>query len=168
MARKPRPRKRKAAKVPFLPKGYHTVTPYLACKDAAGAINFYKKAFGAKELMRMPAPGGKVGHAEVEISGSRVMLADEYPDMDFLSPQTRGGTAVHMHVYVKNVDAAFTRALQAGAKQLREVKDQFYGDRSGSLQDPFGHVWHLATHKEELSRAELRKRALKATQEAGG
>jgi len=164
-------RRKKAAprkKVHFIPKGYHSVTPYLACKDAARAIDFYKQAFGAAEMMRMPAPGGKIGHAEVKISDSRVMLTDEYPEMDFLGPLARGGTTVHIHVYVKDVDAMVERAVAAGAKLIREVKDQFYGDRSGSLQDPFGHIWHLATHKEELSKAEMRKRAEKAMKERGG
>jgi len=145
-----------------MPAGYHSLTPYLACRDAARAIDFYKQAFGAAELMRMPAPGGKIGHAEVRIGDSRFMLTDEYPEMDFLSPQTRGGTTVHLHVYVKDVDAMIARAVAAGAKLVREVKDQFYGDRSGSLQDPFGHVWHIATHKEDLSKAQLRKRAEQA------
>jgi PhnB protein len=166
MARK-RPAARKAKlkarkKVSFIPRGYHSVTPYLACKDAAGAIEFYRKAFGAAEVMRMPAPGGKIGHAEIRIGDSRVMLTDEYPEMDFLSPQTRGGTTVHIHVYVRGVDAMVERAVAAGAKLLREVKDQFYGDRSGSLQDPFGHVWHLATHVRDLSPAALRKGAEQA------
>jgi PhnB protein len=152
----------KRSKVPFMPKGYHTVTPYLACRDAARAIEFYKQAFGAAEVMRMAAPGGKIRHAEVKLGDSRLMLTDEYPEMDFLGPQARGGTTVHLHVYVKHVDAMVERAVAAGAKLIREVKDQFYGDRSGSLQDPFGHVWHLATHKEELSKAELRRRAEKA------
>jgi PhnB protein len=158
MRKKPASRK----KPPFMPKGYHSVTPYLACNDAARAIEFYKQAFGAAEVMRMPAPGGKIGHAEVKIGDSRIMLTDEYPEMDFLGPLARGGTTVHIHVYVKDVDAMAERAVAAGAKLIREVKDQFYGDRSGSLQDPFGHIWHLATHKEALSTAEMRKRAQKA------
>ncbi|HZM35941.1 MAG TPA: VOC family protein [Burkholderiales bacterium] len=149
-------------KVSFVPKGYHTVTPYLACAGAAAAIDFYKKAFGAKEIMRMPAPGGKVGHAEVEIAGSRVMLADEHPELDFLGPRSRGGSAVHIHVYVTDVDALVERALAAGAKLVREVQDQFYGDRTGSLEDPFGHVWHFATHQEDLTPAQMKKRAAQA------
>jgi PhnB protein len=148
--------------VPFMPAGYHTVTPYLACGDAAGAIEFYKKAFGAAEVMRMPAPGGKIGHAEVKIGDSRVMLTDEYAEMNFLSPRSRGGTTVHLHLYIKDVDAMMQRAVAAGAKVVREVKDQFYGDRTGSLEDPYGHVWHLATHKEDLSMAQMRKRGEKA------
>lgn len=156
------------AKVSYIPAGYHSVTPYLCCREAARAIEFYGKALGAVELMRMPGPEGRIGHAELRIGDSRVMLADEYPDMDFLSPQARGGTAVHLHVYVKDVDAMVERAVGAGARLVREVKDQFYGDRSGSIADPFGHVWHFATHKEELSRAELRKRAANAMNETGG
>jgi PhnB protein len=151
-------------KVHFIPKGYHAVTPYLACAGAAQAIAFYKKAFGAAELMRMPGPGGKVGHAEVKISDARIMLADEHPDIDFLGPQARGGTPVHIHVYVKNVDATMKRAVAAGATLLRPVEDKFYGDRTGTVQDPFGHVWHLSTHIEDLSAAELRRRAKKAAQ----
>jgi PhnB protein len=154
----------KRKKVHFIPKGYQAVTPYLACAGAAQAIAFYKKAFGAAELMRLPAPGGKVGHAEVKISDARVMLADEYPDIDFLGPQARGGSPVHLHVYVKNVDATMKRAVGAGAKLLRPVEDKFYGDRTGTVQDPFGHVWHLSTHVEDLSMAELRKRAKQAAQ----
>jgi PhnB protein len=151
-------------KLHFIPKGYHAVTPYLACAGAAQAIAFYKKAFGAAELMRMPGPGGKVGHAEVKISDARIMLADEHPDIDFLGPQARGGTPVHIHVYVKNVDATMKRAVAAGATLLRPVEDKFYGDRTGTVQDPFGHVWHLSTHIEDLSAAELRRRAKKAAQ----
>lgn len=157
----------KRKKVHFIPKGYHAVTPYLACAGAARAIAFYKKAFGATEVMRMPAPGGKVGHAEVKISGARIMLADEYPDMAFLGPRARGGTPVHIHVYVKNVDAMMKRAVAAGAKLVREVSDQFYGDRSGSVEDPFGHVWHLATHVRDVSMAELRKGAAQKVRESG-
>ena len=112
----------------------------------------------------MPGPGGKVGHAEMKISDARIMLADEYPDMDFLGPQARGGSPVHLHVYVKNVDATMQRAVAAGAKLLRPVEDKFYGDRTGTVQDPFGHVWHLSTHIEDISAAELRRRAKKAAQ----
>jgi len=166
MKKKTSPAKRKKAN--FIPAGYHTVTPYLACGDAASAIEFYKKAFGATEVMRMPGPGGKIGHAEVKIGDSRVMLTDEYAEMNFVGPLSRGGTTVHIHLYVKDVDAAVARALAAGAKLLREVNDQFYGDRTGALADPFGHVWHLATHKEDVSMAELKKRAGKRVEEMGG
>jgi PhnB protein len=171
MAKKRPARKAKSKvqkkKIPFIPKGYHSVTPYLACKGAAGAIDFYKQAFGAAEVMRMPGPGGSIGHAEIRIGDSRVMLTDEYPDMDFLSPQTRGGTTVHIHVYVRDVDGMVERAVAAGAKRLRPVEDQFYGDRTGSVQDPFGHVWHLATHKKDVSMAQLRKGAEQKVKEMG-
>lgn len=150
---------KKRTKVRPIPKGHHTVTPYLACKGAAEAIAFYKKAFGAKEIMRMPGPGGGVGHAEMQIGDSRIMLADEYPDMDFLAPSSRGGSAVHIHLYVPNVDKMFQRAVAAGAKVLRPVDEQFYGDRIGTLEDAWGHVWHLATHVRDVSMAQLRKAA---------
>jgi PhnB protein len=169
MAKKRPVRKaRKARKVHFIPKGYHAVTPYLACKGAAQAIDFYKHAFGAKEVMRMPGPDGAIGHAEIGIGDSRVMLTDEYPAMDFLGPQTRGGTTVHLHVYVRDVDAMVQRAVAAGAKLVRPVEDKFYGDRSGSLQDPFGHIWHVATHKKDVSLAQLRKGAAQRAKELEG
>jgi PhnB protein len=158
----------KTKKVSFTPAGYHSVTPYLACGDAARAIDFYKAAFGATEVMRMPGPGGRIGHAEVKIGDSRVMLTDEYAEMNFVGPLSRGGTTVHLHVYVKDVDAMMQRAVAAGGKLVREIKDQFYGDRTGALEDPFGHVWHLATHKKDVSMAELRKGAEKRVKEAGG
>jgi len=152
----------KRKKVKPVPAGYHAVTPYLSVRGAAEAIDFYKKALGAKELMRMPGPGGKIGHAEIQIGDSRVMLADEHPEMNFTGPQSYGGTSVHLHVYLPNVDAQVAKALKAGAKLVRPVKDQFYGDRLGTIEDPFGHVWHLATHLEDLSKAEMKKRAAKA------
>jgi PhnB protein len=164
------PRKRaakKKSKVNYIPSGYHEVTPYLSIRGAARALEFYKQAFGAVEVMRMPGPEGKLGHAEIKIGSSRVMLSDEYPEMQFMGPETRGGTTVHLHVYVRDVDAMTERAVGAGAKLIRPVEDKFYGDRTGSVQDPFGHVWHLATHKEDLSMAELKKRAARAAKEAG-
>ena len=151
------------AKVNPIPEGYHTTTPYLCVDGAADAIEFYKKAFGAKELMRMPAPGDKVGHAELQIGDSRVMLADEFPEMGFLSPRTIGGSPVMMHLYVEDVDATVPRAVAAGAKVTREVADQFYGDRGGQIEDPFGHKWYVSTHKEDLTPEEIRKRAAKTT-----
>ena len=154
---------KKRAKVKPVPAGYPAVTAYLACGDAAAAIDFYKKAFGAKELMRMPGPAGKIGHAEVRIGDSRVMLADEYPDIDFLGPLKRGGSAVHLHVYVPNVDKVVERAVAAGGKVLQPIQDKFYGDRTGSVQDPFGHVWHIATHVEDVPPRELKKRAAEAS-----
>jgi PhnB protein len=145
-----------------IPPGYHTVTPYLACGDGDAAIEFYKKAFGAIEKVRMPGPDGKVAHAEVAIGDSRIMLTGEYAAMGFLSPASRGGTTVHIHLYVKDTDALTERAVKAGAKLLRKVEDQFYGDRMGTVQDPFGHVWHLATHIEDVSPKELKQRAEKS------
>jgi PhnB protein len=159
---------KKARKVQPIPAGYHAVTPYLSIRGAAQAIEFYKKAFGAAEVMRMPGSEGKLGHAEIRIGDSRIMLSDEYPQMAFMGPQTRGGSTVHIHLYVRNVDATTERAVAAGAKLIRPIEDKFYGDRTGSIEDPFGHVWHLATHKEDLSRAELRRRAAKAAKEMGG
>ena len=145
-----------------IPDGYHAITPYLAIKGAAQAIEFYKKAFGASEVMRFPQPDGRVGHAEIKIGDSRVMLADEFPEMDFLSPHARGGSAVHLHVYVEDVDGVFKQAVAAGAREVRPVQDQFYGDRLGTVADPYGHVWHVSTHKEDLSMEELQKRAAAA------
>jgi PhnB protein len=129
-------------------------------KGAAGAIAFYKKAFGAKEVMRMPGPGGTIGHAEIQIGDSRIMLADEFPEMNFRSPRTGGGTSVNIHLYVPDVDRVVKKAIAAGAKPLRPVADQFYGDRTGSLEDPFGHVWHVATHVEDIPMKDLKKRAV--------
>jgi PhnB protein len=156
-----------AGRVKSIPEGYHSITPYLAVDGAAAAIAFYKAAFGATEVMRMAAPGGKVGHAEVEIGGSRIMLADEHPDMGFRSPKAIGGSPVSLHLYVEDVDAVTRQAVAAGAKERRPVRDQFYGDRSGTLEDPFGHVWHIATHKEDLSPDELKRRAEGAMKQDG-
>ena len=142
-----------------IPKGYHAVTPYLSVKGAAGAIAFYKKAFGAKEIMRMPGPKGTIGHAEIQVGDSRIMLADEFPEMNFRSPRSVGGTPVNIHLYVPDADKVAKKAVAAGAKMLRPAADQFYGDRSGSLEDPFGHVWHIATHVKDVSMKELKKRA---------
>ena len=142
-----------------IPDGYHTVTPYLVMRDAARAIDFYKRALGATEMFRFDTPDDKIGHAEIKVGNSVIMLADEMPDMGYRGPQTLGGTAVSLMVYVENVDQHFRRALDAGAKVKQEVKDQFYGDRSGTLEDPFGHVWTIATHVEDVSQDELMKRA---------
>lgn len=148
-----------ASKVKPIPDGHHTVTPYLILSNAAKGIEFYKSAFGATELMRITAPGGKVGHAELQLGDSRIMLADEYPQMGARSPQTIGGTPVTLAVYVEDVDAVAKRALAAGAKVLKPVQDQFYGDRSGTFTDPFGHQWTIATHKEDVSPQEIERRA---------
>ena len=147
------------AKVKSIPEGYHTIIPYLSIKGAAAAIEFYKKAFGATESMRLARPDGRIGHAELQLGDSRVMLADEFPEMDFRSPLSMGGSPVHMHMYVDNVDTIVGRAVAAGAKVIRPVQDQFYGDRTGTVADPYGHVWHVATHTEDVSPDEIRKRA---------
>ena len=144
-----------------IPAGYHNVTPYLIVRNAAAAIDFYKKAFNAVELMRFPGPGGKIMHAEVKIGDSAVMLADEMPDEGYVGPQTLGGVGVSMMLYVEDVDKQFAQAVSAGATAKRPVADQFYGDRLGTLVDPFGHVWSIATHKEDLSMDEINKRMQK-------
>jgi PhnB protein len=152
-------------KVNLIPAGYHSVTPYLAIKGASDAIEFYKKAFGAVEVLRMPGPGDTIGHAEVKIGDSRVMLADEFPDLNFFSPNHFKGSSIHIHLYVEDVDSVFNRALKAGAREVRPLRDEFYGDRTGSLEDPFGHVWHVASHVKDLSMEEITKAAAKI---AGG
>jgi PhnB protein len=144
-----------------IPDNYPRVTPYLAIDGAAAAIEFYKKAFGATERMRFDAPGGKISHAEVEIEGGLIMLADEFAEMGFRSPQTIGGSPVTVHIYVSDVDALSERAGAAGATITRPPTNQFYGDRSCQLQDPFGHTWSFATHVEDVSPEEMQKRAAK-------
>ena len=144
-----------------IPEGHHAVTPYLCVQEAAKAIEFYKAAFGATEVMRAPGPGGKIGHAEISIGDSRIMMADEHPQMEFKGPLSYGGSPVHIHLYVEDVDATVARATAAGAKVTRPVADQFYGDRNGSIEDPFGHHWHVSTHKEDLTPEEIAKRAPK-------
>ena len=145
-----------------MPEGYHTVTPYLIVHDAAGAIDFYKKAFGATELFRMSGPGGKIGHAEVKIGDSPVMLADEHPEMGARSPGSIGGSPVSMLVYVEDVDTFFARAVAAGAKVVRPITNMFYGDRTGGLEDPYGYQWYISTHIEDVSMEELQRRAASA------
>jgi PhnB protein len=145
--------------VKTIPEGYHSVTPYLIISGAGEAIDYYKKAFGATELLRMPAPGGKIGHAEIKIGDSPIMLADEFSEMGYKSPKTLGGSPVSLMIYVADVDTVFDQAIATGGKVQRPVKDQFYGDRSGTLEDPFGHVWHVATHKEDVSAEEMERRA---------
>ena len=130
--------------VKAIPDGYQSITPYLIVKGADRGIDFYKKVFGARQRMRMDGPNGTVGHAEIEIDGSVIMLADEFPDMGYRSPQSIGATPVSLHLYVKDVDDCFNRAVAAGAKSMRPVEDQFYGDRSGTVEDPFGHVWTIS------------------------
>lgn len=141
-----------------IPEGFHAVTPYLFIKGAASAIEFYKRAFGAKELLRLADPTGRIGHAEIKIGDSPIMLADEFPEMGVVGPQTLGGSPMCLAVYVEDVDARYQQALAAGAKELRPVKDQFYGDRSGTVVDPYGHIWTLATHKEDVPPAEIERR----------
>ena len=136
---------------------------YLIIKDAAQAIEFHKKAFGATEVMRFAQPDGKIGHAEIKIGDSHIMLADEFPEMGARSPQSLGGSPVSILLHVEDVDAQAKRAVAAGAKVLRPVKDQFYGDRSGSFEDPFGHQWHIATHVEDVAPDEMHKRAAAAS-----
>ena len=145
-------------KVNPIPADYAGITPYLSVKGAAAAIEFYKKAFGAIELMRLPGPDETLGHAEIKIGDALVMLADEYPDYGNLSPKTLGGSSVRLHMYVEDVDAFFEKAVAAGAKVLIPVADQFYGDRSGRLEDPFGHVWLVSTHVEDVTPEECDRR----------
>jgi PhnB protein len=142
-----------------VPEGYRTATPYLIVKGAAEAIEFYKRAFGATEMLRMADPQGKVGHAEIRIGDSVIMLADEHPGMGYRGPHTLGGSSVSILLYLEDVDDVFERAVQAGGKVLRPVADQFYGDRSGTLEDPFGHVWTVATHVEDVAPEEMKRRA---------
>jgi PhnB protein len=148
-----------SGKVKAIPEGYEGATPYLIIKGAANALEFYKKAFDAAEIMRIPAPGGTVGHAEIKIGNAIIMLADEFPEMNHRSPQSFGGTPVSILVYVQDVDAFVKRAVAAGAKALTPVENKFYGDRSGSLEDPFGHQWHFSTHVEDVPPDEMAKRA---------
>ena len=140
-----------------IPDGYHSVTPYLVIGGAAKAIDFYRQAFGAEEAFRMPM-GDKVGHAEIRIGDSVVMLSDEWPDMGVVGPKTRGGTTVSLMIYVNDVDSAYKRAIDAGAQAERPVENQFYGDRAGTLVDPFGHRWTLSTHVEDVSPEEMSRR----------
>jgi PhnB protein len=141
-----------------IPEGYHSVTPYLIIKGAAAALEFYKTAFGATELFRMDQPDGKIGHAEIKIGDSPIMLSDEYLEMNHAGPKTLGGSPVSIMLYVEDVDAVFNRAISAGAEQQVPLVDKFYGDRTGSVVDPFGHVWHIATHKKDVALDEMEKR----------
>jgi PhnB protein len=155
------PAKRRA-KVPPIPKGYHVITPSIVVRGAAQAIEFYKKAFGAKELSRMDGPAGKVLHAEIKIGDSIVMLGDEFPDMGASSPQSIGGTSSSLMIYTRDVDALFSQAVAAGAQASMPVTDMFWGDRYGKVTDPFGHQWQLATHKENVTPREMARRAAAA------
>ena len=153
-----------ADRVKPIPDGYNGVTPYLIVDGAARAIEFYKQAFGATETFRMERPDGRVGHAEIKIGDSHVMLADEHPEMGARGPQSIGGSPISLVLYVEDVDATVNRAVEAGAKLTRPVANQFYGDRTGGLEDPFGHAWYVATHVEDLAPEEMQKRAAAAHQ----
>ena len=141
-----------------VPEGYHAATPYLIIDGAAKALDFYKRIFGATERMRMPAPGGKVGHAEISIGDSVIMLADEHPDIGARSPRAFGGSGVGIMLYVEDVDATVKAAVAGGAKLVQPVEDKFYGDRTGTIEDPFGHIWHVGTHKEDVPEDEMKRR----------
>jgi PhnB protein len=149
-----------------IPEGYHSATPYLIVKGAAEAIDFYKRALGATELLRMADPKGGIAHAEIKIGDSVIMLADEHPDMGYRGPRSLGGSAVSIMLYVADVDGTFERAVKAGAKAQRPVGNQFYGDRSGTLEDPFGHIWTISTHVEDVAPEELKRRAAAAFKSA--
>jgi PhnB protein len=151
-----------------IPDGYHAVCPYLIVADGAAAIIFYKNVFGAVERMRLPGPDGRVGHAELEIGDSLIMLADEHPAAGIRSPKSIGGSPVSLHLYVANVDAVFARAIAAGARETRPLANQFYGDRLGTIEDPFGHVWHISTHIEDVPPDELDRRAAAIAGQSGG
>ena len=142
-----------------VPEGYHTATPYLCVNGAAAAIDFYRKAFGATEVFRIGAPGGRIGHAEIRIGDSRIMISDEFPELRWFAPQAAVGSPVMIHLYVEDVDETARRAVAAGAKEITPVADQFYGDRGGKFADPWGHLWYLATHKEDVPPEELERRA---------
>jgi PhnB protein len=141
-----------------IPAGHRTVTPYLAVKNGTRALEFYKKAFGATELSRLMMPDGRLGHAEIRVGDSIIMLSDEFPEYGGKAPDTLGGSPVSLHLYVPDVDAFFQKALAAGAQERKPVMDQFYGDRAGQLQDPFGHLWWVATHKEDVAPEEMQRR----------
>ena len=148
-----------STKVQPIPKGYEGATPYLIIKGAANALDFYKKGFGATEIMRIPASGGTVGHAEIKIGEAIIMLADEFHALNHRSPQSLGGTPVSIMIYVEDVDTFVKRAIAAGAKVNQAVENKFYGDRTGCLEDPFGHQWHFSTHVEDVPPDEMTKRA---------
>ena len=150
-----------AGSVKPIPEGYHSVTPYLCIKGASEAIEFYKSAFDATELLRIPSPDGSIGHAEIQIGDSRIMIPDESPKMDFRSPATIGWTPVHVYIYVEDADRIFAQANAAGATAMMPLEDQFWGDRTGTLVDPFGHRWYVSTHKEDLTEEEIGARAAK-------
>jgi PhnB protein len=145
-----------------IPEGYHAVTPYLFVHDGAAALAFYARAFGARERLRLAQAGGKIGHAEMDLGGSVIMLADEHPEMGALSPKTLGGASASLLLYVEDVDAVLKNAVASGARLIRPAADQFYGDRTGTIEDPFGHQWTVATHVEDVAPDELARRAAEA------
>ncbi len=147
--------------VSIIPKGYNNITPYLIINHAASAIDFYKKVFGAKEVMRMEKDKGRIGHAELKFGDTKIMLADEYPEMDARSPEAYGGTPVSIHLYIKDVDSVVAKAVSEGATLLTPIENMFYGDRTATLIDPFGHKWHVSTHIEDVTLAEMTKRMAK-------
>ena len=146
------------AKTHYIPAGYHSVTPYIIVRNAAKALDWYKNVFGAQEEMRFPTPDGKIGHAEIKIGDSCIMLADEFPQMNAVSPETIGGTASALMIYVEDVDSAFKKAVANGAKVKQELQDKFYGDRNATIYDPFGHQWTIATHIEDVTPEEMQRR----------
>ena len=151
-----------------IPDGYHSITPYLIVQDGASMIEFYKRAFGASELMRVPGPGGKIGHAEIQIGDSRVMLADEHPEMGALSPKTIGGAPGYIVLYVEDCDTIVTPAIAAGAEVIRPLGNQFYGDRTATLRDPSGHQWTISTHVEDVTPEEIDRRLAEMKAKGGG
>lgn len=151
-----------------IPDGYHSVTPYIIVDDGAAALDFYQRAFSATELFRMPTPEGKIAHAEIKIGDSPIMLADEFPEMEAISPKTLKGTATGIMLYVEDCDAVFDRAVESGATILKPLANQFYGDRSGTVMDPFGHKWTISTHKEDLTSEEIEQRAAEWMRKQGG
>ncbi|WNC70168.1 VOC family protein [Thalassotalea nanhaiensis] len=146
--------------VKAIPDGYHSITPYLIVKDGNAAVKFYQNAFSAEIILVLNTPDGGIAHAEIKIGDSHIMLAEEYMDMGFVSPETLGGAGVSLMLYLENVDQSFTKAINAGGIELKPVSDQFYGDRAGTLKDPFGHIWTLGTHKEDLSEDEIKQRMM--------
>jgi PhnB protein len=151
-----------------IPEGYHSLQIYLAVEDASKAIDFYREAFGAEEVMRMPGPDGKIAHAELQIGDSKLMLSDPFPQSNVRPPSERGGTTASVFMYVEDADATFDQATAAGADVVSELEDMFWGDRFGTLSDPFGHVWSIATHKEDLSEEEMAERSKAAMAEMAG
>lgn len=151
-----------------IPEGYHSVTPYLIFGDAGKAIRFYQQAFGATERMRMPTPDGKIGHAEIRIGDSTIMLADEFPDMGARGPEAYGGSPAGFMIYVEDVEATFRRAIEAGGEEVRPIEDKFYGDRSGTLKDPFGYQWTVSTHVEDVAPDEMERRMKAYTEQGAG